>query len=300
MKIDHVENLYRPEAQVILLFKECYAMEKLHGTAAGILFDPLTSNIKFESGGEKHERFVSLFNQEQLIQSFKNFGVPNDKTIKIYGECYGASQQGMSHTYGLTLKFIAFAVKIGDSFLNVPDAEDVVKKLNLEFVDYVKVSTNLSSLDAERDKPSTQSIRNGITTINTDGTLNNPKKREGVVIVPLVEMTMNNGKRVICKHKGSDFMETATARPVVDPSKMKVLEDANSIANEWVTANRLSHVLDQIPNHGMEKMRDIIASMVADVLREGKDEIVESEAVKKAIGKKTVEMYKAYLKSQVV
>ena len=32
----------------------------------------------------------------------------------------------------------------------------------------------------------------------------------------------------------------------------------------------------------------------------GKDEIVESEAVKKAIGKKTVEMYKAYLKSQVV
>ena len=34
-------------------------------------------------------------------------------------------------------------------------------------------------------------------------------------------------------------------------------------------------------------------------LHEGKSEIVESEAVKKAIGKKTVELYKSYLQSQI-
>jgi len=27
----HIVNLYRPEAQTILLFKECYALEKIHG-----------------------------------------------------------------------------------------------------------------------------------------------------------------------------------------------------------------------------------------------------------------------------
>ena len=28
----HIENLYRPAAQTILLFRECYALEKVHGT----------------------------------------------------------------------------------------------------------------------------------------------------------------------------------------------------------------------------------------------------------------------------
>ena len=32
----HIENLYRPIAQSILLFREVYALEKIHGTSAHV------------------------------------------------------------------------------------------------------------------------------------------------------------------------------------------------------------------------------------------------------------------------
>jgi len=286
----HISNLYRPEGQTILLFKRCYCLEKIHGTNTKVVFNPANDEIKFHSGGETHEKFVSLFNQEQLLKGFNELGVPFDKTVTIFSECYGGKQQGMSYTYGKDTKVIAYDVQIGDKWLNVPAAEDVAKKLGIEFVHYVETSTDLAELDARRDAPSIQAKRNGII---------EDKLREGVVIRPLVEMTLNNGERVACKHKGDSFQETATSRPVVDPTKMKMLEDSIAIANEWVTPMRLEHVLDKIPNHSMEKMRDIISAMVEDVFREGSGEIVESEAVKKSIGKKTVESYKNYIKSKL-
>jgi len=300
----HIQNLYRPEGQFILLFKECYALEKIHGTSAHITFRPSDGSIRYSSGGESHNRFVSLFNEEALVKGFKDLGSPPDKDVTIYGEAYGGSQQGMSETYGKELRFIAFDVQIGDCWLTVPEASEIVeKKLGLEFVHYRKISTDLESLDSERDCPSVQSIRNGVSFINNplrqDGGIDNPKPREGVILRPLIEVTLNNGERLICKHKGDAFKETATLRPVVDPSKLKVLDDANAVANEWVTAMRLEHVLDKLPGHCMEKMRDIISAMTEDVLREAKGEIVESETVKKAIGKKAVEMYKNYLNTKI-
>jgi len=47
----------------------------------------------------------------------------------------------------------------------------------------------------------------------------------------------------------------------------------------------------------MEAMGDIIKAMIEDVYREGRDEIVESKAVGKAIGGVTVKLMKAKLKS---
>ena len=79
----------------------------------------------------------------------------------VFGEGYGGKEQGMRDTYGPDLKFIAFDVKIGNRWLSVTDAEDVVKKLGLEFVFYKKVSTYFTEengvrkyveLDAERDR----------------------------------------------------------------------------------------------------------------------------------------------------
>lgn len=292
----HINNLYKD--QLVLLFKECYALEKIHGTSAHLTFkyirgcsEPDGWRVSYFSGGESHANFVSLFDSVALVAAVTAQGFPIDKDVTVYGEAYGGSCQGMSHTYGKQLKFIVFDVQVGDMWLTVPDAEAVAKTLGLEFVDYVKVSTDLAALDAERDKPSTQAVRNGIT---------EPKGREGVVLRPLIEVTLNNGNRVISKHKGDAHKETATPRKVVDPSQLKVLDDANAVANEWVTATRLQHVLDKLPGHCMEKMRDIISAMTDDVLREGVGEIVVSEAVKKAISKKTVEMYKNHLKASLV
>jgi hypothetical protein len=285
----HINNLYKD--QNILLFRECFALEKVHGTSAHIEFNAETGVLTFFGGGEKASRFEALFNKEELKAKFVEMGLPPDRCITIYGEAAGGSQQGMSHTYGPNLFFIAFDVLIGENWQDVPNANQICDKLGLEFVPWVKVPTDLAALDAERDKPSEVAVRKG---------MGADKKREGVVLRPPVEVKFNNGARVICKHKQDWAKETATPRTVeLDPAKQLMLADADAVATEWVTYTRLEHVLDKIPGHAMEKMREIIAAMTEDVLREGSGEIVESDAVKKAIGKKTAVMYKDYLRIQL-
>lgn len=318
----HINNLYKE--QLILLFKECYALEKIHGTSAHITFKLNTSNpnqrrVTFFSGGESYDKFASLFDKDALIRNFINMGLPCDKDITIYGEAYGGSQQKMSHVYGPKLKFVAFDVNFGENYwLSVPEAEAFCKTLGLEFVHYVKVSTDLKELDAQRDAPSVQAIRNGVSMVVPEGAdfncpsgtvvepygnfgarIANPKKREGVVLRPLIDLTTGTGIRIICKHKGDEFRETASPRVVDDPNKLKVMEDANNIANEWVTATRLQHVLDKIPGHSMKEIPKLLSAMTEDVMREGSGEIVDNEAVRSAIKKKTVTMYKDYLNSLI-
>jgi hypothetical protein len=307
----HIDNLYK--LQDILMFKECYALEKIHGSSAHVAWDG--TQLTFFAGGESHDNFLKIFNADALKAKFTEM-VGAGKKVTVYGEVYGGKCQGMSETYGKVMKFVAFDVNIEEHWLDVPTADDFVKNLGLEFVHWVKISTDLKEIDAQRDTPSIQAIRNGISQLVSPsdgvvpdgatsllvpglGLVINPKKREGVVLRPIVELTKNNGSRIICKHKGDDFKETKTARPVVDPTKMLVLADAQKVADEWVTATRLQHVLDKLPGHSLEGMRDIIAAMVEDVLREGSAEIVDSEAVRKAIGRKTAVDYKNYLKAQI-
>ncbi|RLF58290.1 MAG: hypothetical protein DRN27_05860 [Thermoplasmata archaeon] len=284
----HINNLYKDQA--ILLFKEAYALEKIHGTSSHVSWKFEDKKVNFFTG-ENHPLFLTLFNEEFLIKKFEEI-FPDQDAI-IFGEHYGGKCQGMSGTYGKESKFIGFDVKVGYVWLNVPNAEDVCKQLNIEFVYYKKIETNLENLNIERDAPSVQAVRNGIT---------EPKKREGVVLRPLIEVRTNNGERLICKFKPDEFNETRTRREV-SPEQLQVLSDAKEIAEEWVTNLRLEHVLQKFPADvnmefvGMEAMGDIIKAMIADVYREGRDEIVESKEVAKAIGKATVKLFKAKLSS---
>ena len=280
----HINNLYKN--QTILLFKECYAMEKIHGTSTHIGWKFSNKTLYLFAGGESHENFVALFNQEFLKAKFAE--IFPDQDVVVFGEAYGGKQQGMSHTYGKQLKFIAFDVKVGDFWLNVPNAEDVCKQLNLEFVFYEKIEVTLPNLTRARDDVSVQAVRN----CNLYD-----KKREGVVLRPLVEMRINNGDRVICKYKPDEQMETKTKREVSE-EQLKVLSDAKAIAEEWTVNLRLEHILQKFPNDvNMESMGDIIKAMIEDVYREGKNEIVESKEVSKAIGQKTVQLFKQKLNS---
>ena len=285
----HIENLYKN--QTILLFKECYALEKIHGTSAHLSWKIITeinsdpkSVLHFSSGGENYENFIKLFDITTLTSKLSEM-FP-DQDVVIFGEAYGGKQQGMSHTYGKELKFIGFDVKVGDFWLNVPNAEDVCTKLGLEFVFYQKIEVTLENLTFVRDAPSVQAHRNlGLT----------DKKREGVVLRPLVEMRINNGDRVISKYKPDEQMETKAKREV-NPEQLKVLSDAKEIAEEWVTNLRLEHVLQKFPpDTNMEAMGNVIKAMIEDVYREGKNEIVESKEVTKAIGSKTVKLFKQKL-----
>ncbi len=272
----HIDNLYKNTE--ILLFKHCYAMEKIHGTSAHISWKD--GKVNLFSGGEKHEKFAKIFDIAELENKFSELF---DGDVVVFGEAYGGKCQGMSETYGKELKFVAFDVTVDKNWLDVPNAADVSNKLGLDFVSYVKVSTNLDRLNEERDRDSMQSVKNGC---------GEGKLREGVVLRPLIEVTKNNGSRIIVKHKRDEFIETKTKREV-DPEKLKILEDAKAIAEEWVTPMRLNHVLDKLGNPTeIEKTREVIKAMVEDVMREARGEIKESQAATQFIGKKTAQLYK--------
>ncbi len=297
----HIDNLYKN--QEILMFKECYAMEKIHGTSAHISFirtvvpqfgahvingelQPSTSptkykyHIRFSSGGEKHSRFIALFDEEFLLKKFQELNI---SSMVIYGEAYGGKQQGMSATYGKELKFITFEVKIDNIWLNVPKAEEIVKEFSLEFVYYRKVLTILDILNTQRDNDSFQAYRNG---------MGWGKKREGIILRPLIELKKNNGERIISKYKREDFRETKTKREV-SPDKLKIMKEAEAIAEEWVTEMRLSHVLDKFPKADITQTGDIIKAMIEDIKRESKKEVIWSKEVSRAIAKKSGIMFKS-------
>lgn len=68
MGYQHIENLYKN--QTIFLFKECYALEKIHGTSAHIKWSYENQKLTFFSGGEDYYKFVSLFNEQELTEKF--------------------------------------------------------------------------------------------------------------------------------------------------------------------------------------------------------------------------------------
>lgn len=289
-----IENLYRN--QTILELPEVYALEKIHGTSAHIKFKD--GELSFYSGGETHEKFVVLFDQEFLKTAFTSFAQGD---ITVYGECYGGKMQGMRETYGDQLKFVVFEVKFNETWLTVPHAHAAATMLKLEFVDYVKIPTTMDAINAERDKESTQAIRNGVGA---------GKKREGVVLRPLEELVDTRGNRIIVKHKNAEFCETKTVREV-SPDKAKVLKEANAIAEEWATPMRLQHVLDKakaflggIRGGDMSPLniadtKTIINMMVDDIKTEAKGEIVESKDAIAAIGRLTARLYHDWLAEQL-
>lgn len=282
----HINNLYRD--QRILLFRRCFAMEKVHGTSAHLSCS--SGELKFFSGGESHERFVALFNHDHLKAGFELLGHP---AVVVYGEAYGGKQQGMSRTYGPELRFIVFDVQIGDSWLDVPRMDAVARGLGLDVVPWREVSTDLSVLDAERDRPSEVAAQRG---------MGDDKKREGVVLRPLIELIANNGERIITKHKRDEFRERATPQKVIDPAQLQVLAAAEAIANEWVTDMRLTHVLQRLAASmtiDITVTLKVIEAMVEDVYREAAGEIVESKEARTRICQRTAQLFKTRLQGAV-
>ena len=281
-----ISNLYAN--QDILLFKECYALEKIHGTSAHIRYmKDNVDSVTFFSGGADHNVFADLFNVELLKERFEELGLDE---VVVYGEAYGGKMQGMQETYGPDLRFVVFEVKIGETWLAVPDMAEIGRDLGLDVIPYEKISTELIDIDRERDKPSELSRRLGISS---------DRPREGVVLRPLIEMRRSNGKRIVAKHKGDQFRETKTPRKV-DEKQLEILDKANEVAMEWVTEMRLSHVLDKVMagiELTIEHTGIIVKAMVSDVITEAGDEIVVNPTVKKAIGKRAAGMFKNRIKS---
>lgn len=274
-----IPNLYADQS--VLLFKECYALEKIHGTSAHVAWK--NGQLHLHPGGVKHEDLI-LVMPPGLSDAFVTLGHAD---VTVHGEAYGGKCQRMSGTYGIPLRFIAFDVKIGETWLDVPNAHDVATKLGLEFVHYKRIPTDLPAIDAERDADSEQAIRNGV---------GPGKPREGIVLRPLVEMVKSNGNRLIAKHKRDEFRETGEPRKVLTGEKLVAKSEADAVALDWVTDMRLAHVLDKLSGErDMKLIPAVIAAMQADIRAESEGEILWSKDVERAIGKRAVQLYKASL-----
>ena len=297
----HINNLYKD--QTVLMFKRLYAMEKIHGTSAHLKFEcicdlnkeqPYSYELTYFSGGEKHENFVKLFNQEELLEKANSLQFNHNFTI--YGEAYGGKQQGMSETYGKELKFVAFEVQIGDRFMKVPYSKEICDKLGIEFVHYEEIDADPELIDKLSNAPSVQAQRNGV---------ENPKlPREGVVLRPVMEFLHPDGVgRIMAKHKNDIYREREHAPKIQNPEDLKVLEDAKAIAQEWCVECRLEHVIDHLKalNISIEEksMNKIIAGMVEDIQREANNEIVWNKQVRKVISQKTAKMLIERFKKQI-
>lgn len=190
--------LYKPEAQYILtLLGKCYATEKVNGTSASIDYDASQggdASIKFHPGGADYQTFLALFDRARLLAAFRAMG---HRRVRVYGEAYGGTQVQNVSNYGPNLNFIVFEVRVGETWLNVPNADNVAGKLGLEFVPYELVDCTLEALTRERDRPSVVAERRG----------QGVKKREGIVIRPLHELRRSNEERVIAKFVGDDYAE---------------------------------------------------------------------------------------------
>lgn len=289
----HINNLYKD--RTILMFRDCYVLEKIHGTSAHISWkmndDGTGGEVKFFSGGVSHESFVALFNLELLEERFLKIG---HKHLTVYGEAYGGKCQQMGRVYGKELRFVVFDVLHHKAdgkakWLNVPDAEEITRILGLEFV-YFRLLTdfNIDDINRERDIPSMQAYRNGM----------GEQFGEGIVIRPLFDMNDHRGNRIIVKHKREEFVEVTHKKHVLTLEEAGVLVKAQEIADQWVTEMRFEHVIDkfkQVFELELKNTGAFIKAMVEDVIREAEDEILDSKEARSAIGKKAGLMYRTHI-----
>lgn len=283
MSYDHIPNLYQD--QTILMFRRVYALEKIHGTSAKISWRD--GHLHLHGGGAPG--FQDVFDRAALTTAFEALGHPR---VSVHGEAYGASVMRMGLVYGPALRFVAFAVKIDELWLNVPNAADVADKLALAFVAFEEVDATVEALDFERDRPSRQAVRNGM----------GEQKAEGIVIHPLITLRKNNGDRLMAKHKREEFSERASGQDarVVDPAQLVVLAEAEAIALEWVTGRRLEHVLAHLTaalgrEPGLRDTAAVLWAMTEDVYREAGGEVVRSRASDRAISTRARELFHARL-----
>ncbi len=276
-----IPNLYSD--QTIMMFKKVWVTEKVHGTSAWILYYGDSKRMNFHPGGAKQMNFEALFDEEAL--HFKLTEIFGEKKVRIYGEHFGGKLMKMSGTYGKTNQFIVFEIQVDDCFLSFEKIPPLCEKLDLMCVPGEIIDCTLEKLDEVRDRPSLVSKMLGI---------EGDKAREGIVIRPLIELTQNNGKRTIAKHKNDAFRETTSKRkPGVSP---EVLLEAEAIADEWCTHMRFMHVLDAfLPSPSIKQTGEVIRAMREDIVVEADGEFEMTSTIEKAISKKTSYFFRGYL-----
>ena len=292
----HINNLAKDDK--VLLFKEVWATEKVHGTSAHVAWNPDQKQIVYFSGGASAENFRALFD-EAFEERFMKLVDQNGKGVEVvvYGEAYGGKMQGMRLTYGNELRFIAFEVRVGCYWLSFDKVREIAKDLGLEVVPGKVIPATEEALTEYRNSPSEVAVLRGCQD-NADRFGNKPPLREGIVIRPLVEMRTNDNSRVMAKFKNPCFSERESRKDADFPSerKQEILK-AEAAAKDFTTETRLEHVLDALglKEPTLQDTPKVIKGMVEDILREGAGEVEDSKTLRREVGRISVGLFRKKL-----
>ena len=292
----HINNLAKDDK--VLLFKEVWATEKVHGTSAHVSWNPDQQRVVYFSGGASAENFRALFD-EAFEERFMKLVDQNGKGVEVvvYGEAYGGKMQGMKLTYGNELRFIVFEVRIGCYWLSFDKVREIAKDLGLEVVPGKVIPATEEALTEYRNSPSEVAVLRGCQD-NADRFGNKPPLREGIVIRPLVEMRTNDNSRVMAKFKNPCFSERESRKDAAFPSerKQEILK-AEAAAKDFTTETRLEHVLDALglKEPTLQDTPKVIKGMVEDILREGAGEVEDSKTLRREIGRISVKLFRQKL-----
>ena len=167
--------------------------EKVDGTNIRVMWDG--STVKFGGKTDNAQLHADLVQhlRDTFTDNLMNDVFGAEGGICLYGEGCGAGIQKGGGNYYQDKRFVLFDVKVGEWWLQRPDAEDIAVKMGIPCAPVIGRGTlgDLVNL-----------VRNGFE--STWG----PFKAEGVVARPMTELFSRNGQRIITKLKAKDFAET--------------------------------------------------------------------------------------------
>lgn len=279
-KYPHMENI--DEVPGIFELPEVVVTEKVHGSAMRIgLIDG-----KIRMGGRRFE-FENITPESKDGQGFVSWVLDTKLDQKVatafaghhvilFGEWHGSGtplkgwpqiQKGIRYFKGND--FRVFDIRLNGKFVSQDELPALAASVGLKTMPILY-----------RGKPSSEAFNALIDTVSRVGKENgieDPENTmEGIVIRP-VEMQWNADRSpVMAKYKVGKWAERASQSKHgfrTKPKEKPVIAGAKEFAEEFVTATRLEHVLDQLREANipidLKALGEVMKGMGQDIKREG-------------------------------
>ena len=291
-KYTEVESLYK-KRDALLACDEVIVTEKIDGTNMRIA---LLDNI-FCIGGRNMQfdlmlpqgdmGFVQWCKDNTIEHRLRSLGID---TIIVYGEFCG--EKINVPIYGKGRDFLVFDIKIDGRYIDWDRFMDLARKLGLSTPPILY-----------RGKPLLDVFNKFRKSVSVYGKTKAMKEysHEGIVIRSTQAIYREDGY-LIAKYKDPLFEE----RRSLQEGKDALIKTGYTYAYEFVTSERLKHVISQMQETGcytdsFECIKDMVTFMIRDSTeKEGKEEFgklsqKEQHAARKIISKFTQELFQEYL-----
>lgn len=264
---------------------------KLHGTNAGVCYDPKTNElyaqsrkhvISIESDNAGFAFWVGA-NKEELRSLFDVYINDDNDLITIFGEwCGGNIQKGVAIT-GLPKMFVIFAVKVGDNWINcLEDGYSPISDVNIYLIS--RFDTYTVAIDFNNPDMSVPKLQELTLAVEAECPVGRAFGVSGIGEGIVWRDTNGN----IFKVKGEKHSSTKVKKLAnVDIEK---LNSINEFVDYAVTESRLEQGIDVVFTQtgldvDIKMLGDFLKWVMRDIISEETDTLVGNGLEPKDIGK---------------